>query len=148
MKGYWRNPEATAVTMKNGWLHTGDMGYMDEKGYLFIMDRSKDMIISGGENIYSREIEEVLIQHEAVREVAVIGVPDPQWGEAIKAVVARLPGQTATEEELISFCKHNIASYKKPKSIDFVDELPKNNYGKILKRDLRAKYWKEKTRKV
>jgi len=148
MKGYWRNPEATAVTMKNGWLHTGDMGYMDEKGYLFIMDRSKDMIISGGENIYPREIEEVLIQHEAVREVAVIGVPDPQWGEAIKAVVARLPGQTATEEELISFCKHNIASYKKPKSIDFVDELPKNNYGKILKRDLRAKYWKEKTRKV
>jgi len=148
MKGYWRNPEATAVTMKNGWLHTGDMGYMDEKGYLFIMDRSKDMIISGGENIYSREIEEVLIQHEAVREVAVIGVPDPQWGEAIKAVVARLPGQTATEEELISFCKNNIASYKKPKSIDFVDELPKNNYGKILKRDLRAKYWKEKTRKV
>jgi len=92
MKGYWRNPDATAVTMKNGWLHTGDMGYMDEKGYLFIMDRSKDMIISGGENIYSREIEEVLIQHEAVREVAVIGVPDPQWGEAIKAVVARLPG--------------------------------------------------------
>ena len=148
MKGYWRNPEATAVTMKNGWLHTGDMGYMDEKGYLFIMDRSKDMIISGGENIYPREIEEVLIQHEAVREVAVIGVPDPQWGEAIKAVVARLPGQTATEEELISFCKNNIASYKKPKSIDFVDELPKNNYGKILKRDLRAKYWKEKTRKV
>lgn len=148
MKGYWRNPEATAVTMKNGWLHTGDMGYMDEKGYLFIMDRSKDMIISGGENIYPREIEEVLIQHEAVREVAVIGIPDPQWGEVIKAVVARLLGQSVTEEELISFCKNNMASYKKPKLIDFVDELPKNNYGKILKRDLRAKYWKEKTRKV
>ncbi len=148
MKGYWRNPEATAETMKNGWLHTGDMGYMDEKGYLFIMDRSKDMIISGGENIYPREIEEVLIQHEAVREVAVIGIPDPKWGETIKAVVALLPGKSATEEELISFCKNNIASYKKPKSVDFVDELPKNNYGKVLKRDLRARYWKDKERKV
>jgi len=148
MKGYWRNPEATAETMKNGWLYTGDMGYMDKKGYLFIMDRSKDMIISGGENIYPREIEEVLVRHKAVREVAVIGVPDPQWGEAIKAVVALLPGLTATEEELISFCKNNIASYKKPKSVDFVDELPKNNYGKILKRDLRAGYWKDQARKV
>ena len=148
MKGYWRNPEATAETMKNGWLYTGDMGYMDKKGYLFIMDRSKDMIISGGENIYPREIEEVLVRHKAVREVAVIGVPDPQWGEAIKAVVALFPGRSATEEELIYFCKNNIASYKKPKSVDFVDELPKNNYGKILKRDLRAGYWKDKARKV
>jgi acyl-CoA synthetase (AMP-forming)/AMP-acid ligase II len=148
MKGYWRNPEATAETLKNGWLHTGDMGYMDEKGYLFIMDRSKDMIISGGENIYPREIEEVLVRHSAVGEVAVVGVPDPKWGEAVKAVVATAPGQSATEEELISFCKDNIASFKKPKSIDFVDELPKNNYGKILKRELRAKYWKDKARKV
>ncbi len=148
MKGYWRNPEATGETLKNGWLHTGDMGYLDEAGYLFIMDRSKDMIISGGENIYPREIEEVLIRHEAVREVAVIGVPDPKWGEAIKAVVAFLPGQSATEEELIAFCRDSIASYKKPKSVDFVDALPKNNYGKILKRDLRARYWKDKTRKV
>jgi acyl-CoA synthetase (AMP-forming)/AMP-acid ligase II len=148
MKGYWRNPEATGETLKNGWLHTGDMGYMDEAGYLFIMDRSKDMIISGGENIYPREIEEVLIRHEAIREVAVIGIPDPKWGEAIKAVVALLPGRSATEEELIAFCRDNIASYKKPKSVDFVDALPKNNYGKILKRDLRARYWKDKTRKV
>ncbi|MCG6879627.1 MAG: long-chain fatty acid--CoA ligase [Deltaproteobacteria bacterium] len=148
MKGYWRNPEATRETVKNGWLHTGDMGYMDEKGYLFLMDRSKDMIISGGENIYPREIEEVLIRHEAVREVAVIGIPDHKWGEAIKAVVALLPGQSATEEELIAFCRDNIASYKKPKSVDLVSELPKNNYGKILKRDLRARYWKNKTRKV
>jgi acyl-CoA synthetase (AMP-forming)/AMP-acid ligase II len=148
MKGYWRNPEATADTIKNGWLHTGDMGYMDESGYLFIMDRSKDMIISGGENIYPREIEEVLVRHPAIREVAVIGVPDPKWGEAIKAVVALLPGQSATEEELIEFCKDNIASYKKPKSVDFVHELPKNNYGKILKRELRATYWEGKERKV
>jgi acyl-CoA synthetase (AMP-forming)/AMP-acid ligase II len=148
MKGYWRNPEATEDTIRNGWLHTGDMGYMDEKGYLFIMDRSKDMIISGGENIYPREIEEVLIKHPAVREVAVIGVPDPKWGEAIKAVVSLLPGQSATEEELIIFCRNNIASYKKPKSVDFVDGLPKNSYGKVLKRDLRARYWKDKARKV
>jgi acyl-CoA synthetase (AMP-forming)/AMP-acid ligase II len=121
---------------------------MDESGYLFIMDRSKDMIISGGENVYPREIEEVLVRHPAVREVAVIGVPDPKWGEAIKAIVSLSPGQSATEEELISFCKDNIASYKKPKSVDFVDELPKNNYGKILKRELRAKYWEDKERKV
>ena len=148
MKGYWRNPEATAETLRNGWLHTGDMGYMDESGYLFIMDRSKDMIISGGENIYPREIEEVLVRHPAVREVAVIGVPDPQWGEAIKAMVSLVPGQTITEEELVSFCKANIASYKKPKSVDFVDDLPKNNYGKILKRELRSQYWEDRERKV
>lgn len=148
MKGYWRNPEATADTIINGWLHTGDMGYMDESGYLFIMDRSKDMIITGGENVYPREIEEVLVQHPAVREVAVIGIPDPKWGEAIKAVVSVVQGKSVTEEELISFCKENITSYKKPKSVDFMDELPKNNYGKILKRELRAKYWEDKDRKV
>jgi len=148
MKGYWRNPDATVKTLRNGWLHTGDVGYADEGGYIFIMDRSKDMIISGGENIYPREIEEVLIQHRDVREVAVIGVPDEKWGESIKAVVSLNPGHTVTEEELISFCKENIASFKKPKSIDFVDELPKNNYGKILKRELRAKYWEDRERKV
>jgi acyl-CoA synthetase (AMP-forming)/AMP-acid ligase II len=148
MRGYWRNPEATAETLKNGWLHTGDVGHMDKSGYLFIMDRSKDMIISGGENIYPREIEEVLIRHPAVREVAVIGVPDARWGETVKAVVSLVEGESATEDELIAFCKDHIASYKKPKSLDFVDELPKNNYGKILKRELRAKYWEEKERKV
>ncbi len=148
MKGYWRNPDATAETIVNGWLHTGDMGYLDDNGYLFIMDRSKDMIISGGENIYPREIEEVLIRHSAVREVAVIGVSDPKWGEAVKAIVAQVPEKSVTEKELIDFCKDNIASYKKPKSVDFVDELPKNNYGKILKRELRARYWEDKERKV
>lgn len=148
MKGYWRNPETTRETIKSGWLHTGDMGYMDERGYLFIMDRSKDMIISGGENIYPREIEEVIVKHPAVREVAVIGIPDPKWGEAIKAVVSLIEGTSVTEDELIAFCRDNIASYKKPKSIDFVDELPKNNYGKILKRELRDKYWAGKERQV
>ena len=148
MQGYWRNPRATAETLRNGWLHTGDVGYLDKNGYLFIMDRSKDMIISGGENVYPREVEDVLLRHPAVREVAVIGVPDPQWGEAMKAVVALTPGQSVSGEELIAFCKDNIASYKKPKSVDFVDELPKNNYGKILKRELRARYWDQQSRNV
>ncbi len=148
MKGYWREPEVTAETLRGGWLHTGDVGYMDEGGYLFIMDRSKDMIISAGENIYPREIEEVIIQHPAVREVAVIGVPDPTWGEAVKAVVSLVPGKSAREEDLITFCKDNIASYKKPKSIDFMDELPKNNYGKIMKRELRERYWTGRERRV
>jgi acyl-CoA synthetase (AMP-forming)/AMP-acid ligase II len=148
MKGYWRNPEATEATIRGGWLDTGDMGSLDDNGYLFIMDRSKDMIISGGENIYPREIEEVLIQHPAVREVSVIGVPDAKWGEAIKAVVALVPDHRVTEQELIAFCRENIASYKKPKSVDFVEELPKNNYGKILKRELRAGYWQGQDRKV
>jgi len=148
MKGYWKNPQATSKTLRNGWLHTGDVGYKDEKGYLFIMDRSKDLIITGGENVYPREIEEILARHPDVGEVAVIGVPDPKWGEAIKAVVRLVPGKFETEEGLISFCKDKIASYKKPKSVDFVDELPKSNYGKILKRELRAKYWKHSERKV
>ncbi|MCJ7684071.1 MAG: AMP-binding protein, partial [Desulfobacteraceae bacterium] len=148
MKGYWRNHEATKETLRNGWLHTGDMGFMDEKGYLFILDRSKDMIISGGENIYPREIEEVLIQHPAVREVAVIGVPDPKWGEVVKAVVSLVKGETVTEGALIEFCRDHIASYKKPRSVDFVDDLPKNNYGKILKRELRFGYWAGRERKV
>jgi acyl-CoA synthetase (AMP-forming)/AMP-acid ligase II len=148
MKGYWRNPEITARAIRGGWLHTGDIGFMDEHDYLFIMDRSKDMIISGGENIYPREIEEVLVRHPSVKEVAVIGIPDSKWGEAVKAVVSLKPEKSATEPELIAYCKDHIASYKKPKSIEFVDEIPKNNYGKILKRELRAKYWTGRDRKV
>ncbi len=148
MRGYWRDAEATAETLRNGWLHTGDMGYIDESGYLFLMDRSKDLIISGGENVYPREIEEVIVQHPAVREVAVIGVPDPVWGESIKAVVSLMPEKKVTETELIDFCTDHIARYKRPKSIDFVEELPKNNYGKIVKRELRAKYWEGKASQV
>ena len=141
MKGYWRNPEATAAALKDGWLHTGDVGYMDEDGYVFLLDRSKDLIISGGENIYPREIEEVLIRHPSVFEVAVIGVPHPEWGEAVKAVVVKAPGRDVSGEELIDFCKGRIASFKKPGSVDFVEELPKNNYGKVVKNVIRAPYW-------
>ena len=148
MKGYWRNPEATSKALRNGWLHTGDVGRIDEDGYVFLMDRSKDMIISGGENIYPREVEEVIARHPAVREVVVIGIPDPQWGEAIKAVVSLREDCSVTADQLIAFCKDHIASYKKPKSVDFVDELPKNSYGKLLKRELRAKYWRGSERTI
>ena len=146
--GYWKDPAATAEALKAGWLHTGDLGHFDDDGYLYLSDRSKDMIISGGENIYPREIEEVLTKHLAVREVAVIGVPDDRWGEAVKAVVVLHRGHDADAQELISFCQDHIASYKKPKSIDFVDELPKNNYGKTLKRELREPYWADATRQI
>ena len=148
MKGYWRDPEATARTLRGGWLHTGDVGFLDEAGYLFLMDRSHDMIISGGENIYPREIEEVLVRHPAVREVAVIGIPDEEWGESVKAVVSTVEGGEVTGQELIDFCRDHIASYKKPRSVDFVDELPRNNYGKIVKRELREPYWQERERRV
>ena len=148
MKGYWRDPAATAAAIRDGWLFTGDAGYMDDAGYVFIMDRSKDMIISGGENIYPREIEEVIIRHPAVREVAVIGVPDAAWGEAVKAVIALNPGSAVASEEIITFCADSIASFKKPRYVDFVAELPKNAYGKIMKRELRDPYWKGRDRGV
>jgi acyl-CoA synthetase (AMP-forming)/AMP-acid ligase II len=148
MKGYWRNPGATAETLRGGWLHTGDLGVMDERGYVYILDRAKDMIISGGENIYSREIEDVILKHPAIHEVAVIGVPDETWGEAIKAIVALKQGQKATQEEIINFCKEHMASFKKPKSVEFIGEIPKNPYGKVLKRELREKYWAGEARRV
>jgi acyl-CoA synthetase (AMP-forming)/AMP-acid ligase II len=148
MKGYWKNPKATAETLREGWLHTGDLGTMDEKGYVYILDREKDMIISGGENIYSREIEDVILKHPAVFEVAVIGVPDEKWGEAVKAMVALKTGQKATEEEIIQFCKDHLASYKKPKSVEFIEAVPKNPYGKVLKRELRERYWTGESRRV
>ncbi|MFC2069754.1 long-chain-fatty-acid--CoA ligase [Chloroflexota bacterium] len=140
---YWHKPDDTAETMVNGWLHTGDVGYYDEKGYIYIVDRRKDMIISGGENIYPREIEEVLYGHPAVFEAAVIGVPDPYWVERVHAVVTLKEGASATAEELIDLCKQKLARFKAPKSIEFIDSLPKNPSGKILKRDLRDKYLKD-----
>lgn len=148
VKGYWNRPDATAETLRGGWLHTGDVGYLDEDGYLFITDRIKDLIISGGANIYPREVEEVLLEHPGVAEVSVFGVPDDKWGEAVKAVVVLRPGRAATELELIEFCRERIASYKKPKSVDFAMSLPKSAFGKVLKRELRAPYWAGRSRNV
>ena len=148
MLGYWKNPEQTAEALRDGWLHTGDMATMDEDGYIYIVDRKHDMIISGGENIYPREVEEVIYKHPAVAEVAVVGVPDDTWGESVKAVVVLRPDQSGTEEEIIQLCKDNLASYKKPKSVDFVDALPKTAIGKILRREVRSPYWKDKDRTI
>jgi acyl-CoA synthetase (AMP-forming)/AMP-acid ligase II len=148
MAGYWNRSEATSETLRGGWLHTGDLGMMDERSYIYLLDRKKDLVISGGNNIYPREIEEVLLKHPAVYEVAVIGVPDPLWGERVKAVVALRPGSTATAEELIAFCEAHLASYKKPRTVEFTPQLPKNAYGKILKRELREQYWKGQKRRI
>jgi len=143
MVGYWHKPEETKETLVNGWLHTGDMGYYDDEGYIYIADRKKDMIISGGENVYPREVEEILYQHPAILEAAVIGVPDPYWVERVHAVVVTRKGMDITADELIAFCKKRIAGYKAPKTVEFVESLPKNPAGKILKRELREKYWKK-----
>jgi acyl-CoA synthetase (AMP-forming)/AMP-acid ligase II len=148
MVGYWKDPELTAQTLRNGWVHTKDMAKVDEDGYVYIVDRKGDMIISGGFNIYPSEVENVLYEHRSVFEAAVIGVPDDVWGESVKAVVVLRDGMAATEEELIEHCRQNLASYKKPKSVEFVSELPKNPYGKILRRKLREKYWGGQTRMV
>ncbi|QLL08250.1 long-chain-fatty-acid--CoA ligase [Mycobacterium vicinigordonae] len=140
MKGYHNKPEATAEAItEDGWFRTGDIGRVDDGGYIFVEDRLKDMIISGGENIYSIEVEQVLAEHPAVAEVAIIGIPDDKWGEVVKAVVS-LEGE-ATEEEIIAFARERLAAYKCPKSVDFADELPRNPTGKIMKKDLRRPYW-------
>jgi long-chain acyl-CoA synthetase len=140
MLEYWNKPEETAKAMVNGWLHTGDMGYYDQRGYVYISDRKADMIISGGENIFPREVEEVIYRHPAVYEAAVIGVPDDYWVEKVHAVVSLRPGMSLSGQELMDFCKQNIARYKAPKSVDIVDVLPKNPAGKILKTELRKRY--------
>jgi len=140
MKGYWRQPEATAAALQAGWLHTGDMGTIDKDGYLLIVDRKKDIIISGGENISSLEIEKALAAHPSVYEAAVIPIPDERWGEAPKALVVLRPGLTATETELLAFCRSRLAHYKVPKSVEFIEALPKTGTGKILKRELRKKH--------
>ncbi len=149
MKGYWNRPDATAETIDaDGWLRTGDAGYLDEDGYLYIQDRLKDMIISGGENVYPAEVENAIYANPKVADVAVIGVPDDKWGEAVKACVVVKEGQQLDEAEVIAHAREHIAGYKCPKSVDFIDALPRNPSGKILRKDLRAPYWEGKDRAV
>jgi long-chain acyl-CoA synthetase len=147
MQGYWRKPEQTASVLRNGWYHTGDLGRLDTDGYLYLVDRAKDMIVTGGENVYCSEVEEALYKHPAVLEAAVIGVPDARWGEAVHAVV--VPREPVTAEALIEFCREHIAGYKLPKSITFsATELPKSGPGKILKRELRKPFWEGQQRGI
>jgi acyl-CoA synthetase (AMP-forming)/AMP-acid ligase II len=148
MKGYYKARDKTAETIVDGWLHTGDIGHLDAEGYLHITDRKKDMIISGGFNIYPSEVEQVVWGHPSVRDCAVIGVPDDTWGEAVKAVVELNAGQEASAEELIALCKHKLGSIKAPKSVDFVAALPRSPVGKVLKRDLREQYWQGQQRRI
>lgn len=148
MKGYWNRPEANSQVLRDGWFWTGDAGYVDDGGYLYIHDRIKDMIVSGGENIYPAEIESALFGHSAIADVAVIGVPDDKWGEAVKAVIVLKGGEVLDEQDLIAFARQKIAGYKVPRSVDFVDALPRNPSGKILKRELRAPYWEGRNRQV
>jgi acyl-CoA synthetase (AMP-forming)/AMP-acid ligase II len=138
MQGYWRNPVATEEAFAGGWFHTGDLARFDHEGYHYIVDRKKDMIITGGENVYSRQVEDVIYQHPSVVEVAVIGLPDEHWGENVCAVVVLEPGATTTAQEIVEICRDNLAGYKKPKRVEFVDVLPKNASGKVLKRELRT----------
>ena len=144
MEGYWRQPDASAEALRGGWFHTGDMATMNEDGYLLIVDRKKDIIVSGGENISSLEVEKAILAHPAVLEVAVIPVPDAKWGEVPKALVVLKPAAAATESELTEFCRSRLAHYKCPRSFEFVNALPKTGTGKVLKKDLRKKYWQGK----
>lgn len=148
MSGYWQRKEETATALRGGWMHTGDAGYMDDRGYVFVVDRIKDMIVSGGENVYSAEAENALMKHPAVVACAVIGVPDEQWGERVHAVVVAQPDVTLTIEDLREFCREHIAPYKAPRSMETVNALPLSGAGKILKRKLRDQYWPEKGRQV
>lgn len=142
MSGYWNNSVATQETLRNGWLHTGDVGYMDEDGFIYLADRKKDMIVSGGENVYSREVEEALMSHQAVQDAAVIGVPDPRWGEAVLGVLVLKPGQSTTTDDLVRHCRALIAGFKCPKRIVFVEQLPRLPSGKISKVALREQFAK------
>ncbi|TDO18901.1 acyl-CoA synthetase (AMP-forming)/AMP-acid ligase II [Mycobacterium sp. BK086] len=148
MAGYWGKPEETAAALRDGWMHTGDAGYMDDRGYVFVVDRLKDMIVSGGENVYSVEVENALARHPAVATCAVIGIPDEHWGERVHAVVVLAAGQQADHDELREFCKSLIGGYKIPRSFEVVDALPTSAAGKVLKRELRAKYWTGSDRSV
>jgi long-chain acyl-CoA synthetase len=148
MRGYWRNESATAETMRNGWIYSGDYGMFDDDGFLYVIGRKKEVIISGGENIYPREIEEVLNNHPGIREVAVVGVPDDKWGEAVKAVIVLNEGVALSATEIIEYCKEHLAGFKKPKSVEFRVELPKSPLGKILKSEIRQEYWQHLERQI
>jgi acyl-CoA synthetase (AMP-forming)/AMP-acid ligase II len=149
MDGYHNKPDATAAAITaDGWFRTGDIGRVDEDGFIFIEDRLKDMIISGGENIYSVEVERAITDHPAVLDAAVFGIPDPKWGESVKAVVELSAGAEVSEAELIEWCKQRLARYKCPKSVDIVAALPRNPTGKLLKRDLRKPYWENQDRAI
>jgi acyl-CoA synthetase (AMP-forming)/AMP-acid ligase II len=148
MRGYWNDPNATAEALRGGWLHTGDIGMFDDRGYLFLLDRAKDMIITGGNNVYPREVEEIIVQHPAVASVVVVGIPDDYWGEAVHAVVVLEAGAQASREQIIDHCSMHLAGYKKPKSIEFVDALPVSGYGKVLRREVRDRYWQGQERRI
>jgi acyl-CoA synthetase (AMP-forming)/AMP-acid ligase II len=148
MKGYWNRPEETAHALQDGWLRTGDAGYLDSDGYLYIHDRMNDMIVTGGENVYASEVERVLLGHPSVADAAVVGVPDDSWGESVKAFVVRKPQADVTAADLIAFARAHIATFKAPKSIEFVDALPRNASGKVLRRELRRPYWAGRERQV
>jgi acyl-CoA synthetase (AMP-forming)/AMP-acid ligase II len=148
MMGYWKQPDLTAGTLRGGWLKTGDMGTVDQDGYIYLMDRKADMIITGGENVYPKETEDILYEHPAVQECAVVPAPDEKWGERIHAVVVLKTGKTTTEEELINFCKSKLAHYKCPKQVEFWKELPKTPIGKIMRKEVKAYFWKDHARKI
>ncbi|MHA7898850.1 MAG: long-chain-fatty-acid--CoA ligase [Henriciella sp.] len=148
MKGYWNRPEATEEAIRDGFFHTGDAGYFDEDGFLFIHDRVKDMIVSGGENVYPAEVENAIFGHPEVADVAVIGVPDEKWGEAVKAIIVPKEGTQPTPDSIIAWARERIAGYKCPKSVDYIDALPRNPSGKILRKDLREPYWEGQERRV
>ena len=148
MAGYWNLPDESAHALRGGWMHTGDAGVVDEDGYVYVQDRVKDMIVSGGENVYPRVVEEVLFKHAAIADAAVIGVPHDQWGETVKAVVVLREGETATEEEIIEFCRDKLGGFERPTSVDFIAALPRNPTGKVLKRELREPYWAGQKRRV
>lgn len=148
MKGYWNMPEATAEALKGGWMHTGDAARMDDEGYVYIQDRIKDMIVSGGENVYPREVENALFEHPAIVDAAVFGIPGEKFGEDVMATIVLADGETLTEDEVIAFCRTKLGGYKIPRKVDFMDELPRNASGKVLKKDLREPYWQGHSRRV
>lgn len=149
MIGYWKKPEETARALQDGWVFTGDAGYFDEDGYLYIVDRVKDMVVTGGENVFTTEVENALISHEAVQDVAVIGIPHAEWGEAVHAIVVLHDGSSVSEEDLVNHCRESIAGYKVPKSVTFRDEpLPLSGAGKVLKTELRKPFWEGQERQV